>query len=160
MKNRTTVERKSERELVVTRTFDAPARLVFEAWTRPELLERWWAPKSTGLSLLSCEADVRVGGRYRLEFGHEGSQPMAFFGRYLEVTPHSRLVWTNEESADGAVTTLTFEEKGGTTLLVMHERYPSKEALDGAIAGMEGGMAEAFGQLDELLVTLGASAER
>src|SRR5258708_3076604 len=160
MKNRTTVERKSERELVVTRTFNGPARIVFEAWTKPELLKRWWAPKSTGMSLLSCEADVRVGGRYRFEFGHEASKPMAFFGRYIEVTPHSRLVWTNDESDDGAVTTVTFEDKGGTTLLVMHELYPSKEALDGAIAGMEGGMAETFAQLDELLLSLGANVGR
>jgi uncharacterized protein YndB with AHSA1/START domain len=157
MKNRTTVERRSERELVVTRIFNGPARIVFEAWTKPELLKRWWVPKSTGVSLLSCEADVRVGGRYRFEFGREGSSTMAFFGRYVEVTPHSRLVWTNEESDDGAVTTVTFEEKGGQTLLVMRELYPSKEALDGTIAGMEGGMPETFAQLDELLVTLGAS---
>jgi uncharacterized protein YndB with AHSA1/START domain len=165
MKNRTTVERKSERELVVTRTFNAPARIVFEAWTKPELLKRWWAPKSAGVSLLSCEADVRVGGRYRFEFGHEASKPktpkpMAFFGRYIEVTPHSRLVWTNDESDDGAVTTVTFEEKDGKTLLVMHELYPSKEALDGAVAGMEGGMPETFAQLDELLVTLDANEGR
>ena len=156
-KNRTTVERKSERELVVTRTFNAPARIVFEAWTKPELLRQWWVPKSMGMSLLSCEMDVRVGGGYRIEFGHEASTPMAFFGRYIEVTPHSRLVWTNEESDEGSVTTVTFAEKGGKTLLVMHELYPSKEALDGAIAGMEGGMPETFEQLDELLVTLGAS---
>jgi uncharacterized protein YndB with AHSA1/START domain len=162
VKNRTTVERKSERELVVTRTFNGPARIVFEAWTKPELLKRWWAPKSTGLSLLSCEADVRVGGRYRFVFGHGASKPMAFHGRYIEVTPHSRLVWTNDESDDGAVTTVTFEEQGGKTLLVMHELYPSKEALDGAIAGMgmEGGMHETFEQLDELLVTLDASVGR
>jgi uncharacterized protein YndB with AHSA1/START domain len=165
MKNRTTMERKSERELVVTRTFNAPARIVFEAWTKPELLKRWWAPKSAGVSLLSCEADVRVGGRYRFEFGHEASKPkapkpMAFFGRYIEVTPHSRLVWTNDESDDGAVTTVTFEEKDGKTLLVMHELYPSKEALDGAVAGMEGGMPETFAQLDELLVTLDANEGR
>jgi uncharacterized protein YndB with AHSA1/START domain len=160
MKNRTTVERNSERELVVTRTFNGPARIVFEAWTRPELLKRWWAPKSTGVSLLSCEADVRVGGGYRFEFSHEASKPMAFFGRYLDVTPHSRLVWTNDESDDGAVTTVTFGEKGGKTLLVMHELYPSKQALDAAIAGMEGAMPETFAQLDELLVTLGASAAR
>ena len=155
-KDRTTVQRKSERELVVTRAFNAPARLVFEAWTRPELLKRWWAPKSTGLSLISCEADVRVGGRYRFEFGHAGSRPMAFFGRYIEVIPYSRLVWTNDETDDGAVTTVTFEEKAGQTLLVMHELHPSKEALDAAIAGMEGGMPETFAQLDELLVSLGA----
>jgi uncharacterized protein YndB with AHSA1/START domain len=109
------------------------------------------------LSLLSCEADARVGGSYRFEFGREASKPMAFFGRYIEVTPHARLVWTNDESDDGAVTTVTFEEKGGKTLLVMHELYPSKEALDGAIAGMEGGMPESFAQLDELLVSLGPS---
>ena len=161
MKNRTTVERKSERELVVTRTINGPARIVFEAWTKPELLKRWWVPKSFGVSLLSCEADVRVGGRYRLVFGHDASpKPMEFFGRYIEVTPHSRLVWTNEESDDGAVTTVTFDEKGGKTLLVLHELYPSKEALDDAIAGMEGGMPEQFEQLDELLVSLSASAAR
>jgi uncharacterized protein YndB with AHSA1/START domain len=157
MKNRTTAERKSERELVVTRTFNGPARIVFEAWTKPELIKRWWAPKSTGMSLLSCEMDVRVGGKYRFEFDHGAGKPMAFFGRYIEVTPHARLVWTNEESDDGAVTTVTFEEKGGKTLVVMHELYPSKEALDGAMAGTEGGMRETFEQLDELLVTLGAS---
>ena len=160
MNDRTTVDRKSERELVVTRTFNAPARIVFEAWTRPELLKRWWAPKSTGVALVSCEADVRVGGRYRFEFAHEASgTTMAFFGRYIEVMPHSRLVWTNEESDDGAVTTVTFEEKGDKTLLVLRELYPSRETLDEAIAGMEGGMPEQFEQLDELLVTLGAGLE-
>jgi uncharacterized protein YndB with AHSA1/START domain len=158
--NRTKVERKSERELVITRTFNGPARIVFEAWTKPELLKLWWAPKSTGMSLISCEADVRAGGRYRFEVGREGSKAMAFFGRYVEVIPHSRLVWTNEESDDGAVTTVTFEEKGGRTLLTMHELYPSKEALDASIAGMEGGMPETFAQLDALLVTLGASVGR
>ena len=163
MKNPTTVERKSERELVITRTINGPARIVFEAWTKPELLKRWWAPKSFGVSLLSCEADVRVGGRYRFVFGHDASpKPMEFFGRYIEVTPHSRLVWTNEEGDDGgAVTTVTFEEKAGKTLLVMHELYPSKEALDGAMAsGEKAGMSETFEQLDELLVTLGASVGR
>jgi uncharacterized protein YndB with AHSA1/START domain len=163
VKDRTTAERKSERELVVTRTFNAPARLVFEAWTKPELLKQWWAPKSFGLSLLSCEADVRVGGTYRLVFSHPASpKPMEFFGRYLEVIPHARLVWTNDEGGDGgAVTTVTFEEKGGKTLLVMHDLYPSKEALDAAIAsGSTSGMGETFEQLDELLVALGASAAR
>ena len=156
IKNRTTVERKSERELVVTRTFNGPARILFEAWTKPELIKRWWVPKSMGMSLLSCEMDVRVGGRYRLEFSHEGSKS-AFFGTYKEVTPHSRLVWTNEESEDGAITTVTFEEKDGKTLLVMHELYPSKEALDAAGTGAADAMVETFAQLDELLVTLGAS---
>ena len=158
MKNRTTVERKSERELVVTRTFNGPARIVFEAWTRPELFRRWWVPKSMGMSLLSCEMDVRVGGKYRLEFEPDA---MAFFGTYLEVTPHSRLVWTNEEGGEGGpVTTVTFEEKAGKTLLVMHELYPSKEALDAAGTGAADAMVETFAQLDELLFTLGASVGR
>jgi uncharacterized protein YndB with AHSA1/START domain len=161
MKNPTTVKRQSERELLVTRTFDAPARIVFEAWTKPELFMRWWAPKSGGASLLSCEMDVRVGGGYRLEFGHpEATNPFAFFGKYLDVTPHSRLAWTNEERDDGAVTTVTFEEKSGKTRLVFHELYPSREALDRSLEGMEGGMPEQFEQLDELLVILGASAGR
>ena len=154
MKNRTTVERKSDRELVVTRTFDAPARLVFEAWTKPELFKRWWVPKSAGMTLLSCEMDVRTGGTYRLMFEHGGSKPMAFFGRYIEVTPPSRIVWTNdEEHGGGAVTTVTFEEKGSQTVLVMHDLYPSKEALD-AGAGATDGMSETFGQIDEVLVGL------
>src|SRR5215813_7549986 len=132
MKNATTVERRSERELVVTRTFNGPARLVFDAWTKPELFKQWWVPKSLGMSLLSCEMDVRAGGTYRLVFS-ASPEPMAFFGRYNEVTPYSRLVWTNEEGGeDGPVTTVTFEEKDGKTLLVMHELYPSKEALDAA----------------------------
>jgi len=157
MKNRTTVERKTERELVTSRTFDGPARIVFETWTKPELFKRWWVPKSMGMSLLSCDMDVRVGGKYRLVFAHEASE-FTFFGRYLEVTPHSRLAWTNEESDDGPVTTVTFEEEGGKTLLVMHELYPSKEALDAAGTGAADAMVETFDQLDELLVTLGASA--
>ena len=159
VQNRTTVERKSERELVVTRTVNGPARIVFEAWTKPELLKRWWVPKSFGVSLLSWDADVRVGGKYRLVFSHDGSNTMAFFGRYLEVTPHSRLVWTNEEGADGeVVTTVIFEEKSGKTRLVVHDLHPSKEALDAAIAsGATAGMPETLDQLDELLVTLGPS---
>ena len=158
MKNRTTVERKSDRELVVTRTFSAPARIVFDAWTKPELFEQWWLPKSMGMFLRSCEMDVRVGGKYRLEFEPDA---MAFFGTYLEVTPPSRLVWTNEEGGEGGpVTTVTFEEKGGKTLLVMHELYPSKAALDAAGTGAADAMVEMFAQLDELLVTLGASVGR
>ena len=159
-RNRTTSERKSARELVITRTFDAPVRLVFEAWTTPELFRQWWVPKSLGMSLLSCEMDVRVGGGYRVEFGHEASKSMAFFGRYIEVIPHSRLVWTNEESEDGAVTTVTFQEQDGKTLLVMHELYPSKEALDAAGTGSADATVETFAQLDELLLTLGASVGR
>ena len=163
MNNRTTVERQSGRELVGRRTFNGPARIVFNAWTDPELFKRWWVPKSFGLTLLSCEMDVRTGGRYCLVFSHPASeQPMAFFGTYSEVIPHARIVWTNEEGGEnGQTTTVTFEEKDGKTLLVMHELYPSKEALDDAIAsGSTGAMPEQFDELDALLVTLGANAER
>ena len=162
-KNRTTVERTSERELVVTRTFNGPARLVFEAWTKPELFRRWWVPKSVDISLLSCEMDVRVGGMYRLVFSHPASpEAIAFFGRYNEVVPHSRLVWTNDEAGEaGAVTTVTFEDRGAETLVVVRDLYPTKEALDDAIAsGSTGAFSETFEQLDELLGTLGASVGR
>ena len=158
MKNPTTVDRKSERELVATRTFNGPARIVFEAWTKPELFKRWWVPKSFGMSLLSCDMDVRVGGTYRLVFSHPAfPEPMAFFGRYIDVTPYSRIAWTNEESADGPITTVTFEEKDGKTLLVLRELYPSKQALDDAIASGSTGTSaagEQFELLDELLVAV------
>ena len=159
-KNRTTVERTSEREVVVTRTFNAPARLVFEAWTKPELIELWWAPKSYGMSFVSCEIDLRTGGAYRFVFSHPAAeQPMAFFGRYLEVTPPSRLVWTNEEGGeDEQVTTVTFEERGDQTLVVLHDLYPSKEALEAS--GFTEGLIEPFEQLDELLLTPGAGVDR
>jgi uncharacterized protein YndB with AHSA1/START domain len=156
MKNLTTADRTSERELVITRTVSGPARLVFEAWTKPELFKRWWVPKSFGLNLLSCDLDVRVGGKYRLVFAHGESGTMEFYGRYLEVTPHSRLVWTNEEGDAGEViTTVTFEELDGKTRLVVHDLYPSKEALDAAIAsGSTGGISEQLDELDELLLVL------
>ena len=160
MKNRVTVERKSDRELVVTRTFDAPARLIFEAWSKPELFRRWWLPKSMGMTLISYEADIRTGGSYRLEISHQGSTPMAFFGKYLEVTPHSRMVWTNEESPDGPVTTVTLEERDGKTLLVLSELHPSKAALDAAGTGALDAMSETFGQLEELVAELIAGAAR
>lgn len=149
--SRTTITRKSDRELIVSRAFDAPARRVFEAWSRPELFKQWWVPKSAGMTLISCEMDVRTGGRYRLEFGHPAfDQPVAFFGRYIEVIPPSHIVWTNEESAGGAVTTVTFEENGGKTLLVLRELYPSKEALDASAGGAEA-MPDQLAQLEELL---------
>ena len=158
MKNATSVERRSDREVVITRLVNAPPRIVWEAWTRPELFRQWWIPKAAALNLLSCEMDVRVGGGYRLVFSVQGSE-MAFFGTYREVVPHSRLVWTNDEAGDaGQVTTVTFEEKAGKTLVVLHELYPSKQALDDAIAsGSTGAWSEQFEELDELLVTLVAS---
>jgi uncharacterized protein YndB with AHSA1/START domain len=160
VKNRTTVERKSDREVVVTRTINGPARIVFEAFTNAELLQRWWVPKSMGMTLLSCEVDARVGGKYRLVFDHGGPEPAAFFGSYVEVKPYSRLAWTNEEGGEGgsSVTTVTFEEKGGKTLVVLRESYPSKEALDAAGTGAADAMVETFDQLDELLVALGESS--
>lgn len=159
MKNPTTLERKSERELVITRTVNGPPRIVFEAWAKPELFQQWWVPKSFGLTLLSCEMDIRTGGGYRLVLKHGGST-MEFFGKYLEVTPPSRLVWTNEEAGEaGPVTTVTFEEQSGKTLLVVHELYPSKDALDAALAsGEKSGMSETFEQLDALLTTLDGRA--
>ena len=154
---RTTVQKKSEREVVVTRTFDAPARLVFEAWSKPEFFKKWWVPRSMGMTLRSCELDVRPGGKYRLVFGDDPANPMAFFGEYLEVVPNKRIVWTNEESGDaGSVTTVTFEERDGKTLLVLSELYPTKEALDAAGTGAQEAMHETFGQLDELLAELSA----
>ena len=157
-KNRTTVERKSDREVVVTRTINGPARIVFGAFTTAELLKRWWVPKSMGMTLLACEVDARVGGTYRLVFDHD-PEPAAFFGTYVEVKPYSRLAWTNEEGGEGGpVTMVTFEEKGGKTLVVLHETYPSKESLDTAGTGAADAMVETFDQLDELLVALGESS--
>ena len=151
-KHHTDVKRKSNRELVVTRMFDAPADIVFEAWSNPELFKLWWVPKSAGMSLVSCEMDVRTGGTYRLVFRHPAfEQPMAFFGTYREVTPYKRLVWTNEESDQGAVTTVTFEESEGRTLVTLHELYPTEAALEEALAGSAEGLPEQFAQLDELL---------
>lgn len=151
----TKVERTSDREIVVTRTFAAPARIVFKAWSTPELFMRWWAPKSLGVSLLSCEMDVRTGGKYRLEFGQDSSSAFVFFGKYLEVIPNAKIVWTNEEETDGAVTTVTFEEQDGKTLLMLRDVYPSKEAFE-AGSGSVDGLPEQYAQLDELLATLTA----
>lgn len=160
--NETKSDRRSERELVVTRVFDGPARIVFEAWTKPELLMRWWAPKSFGITFLSCDADVRPGGTYRFVFAHpQSEQPMAFVGRYLEVVPPARLVWTNEESEDGPVTTVTFEERDGKTHLTLLDLYPSKQALDDAIAsGSVSAYPEQFDELDAVLQTMRTDSTR
>ena len=158
MDKTTHAERTSDRELVAIRTFNAPARLVFEAWTRPELVMQWWTPKSFGITFISCEIDARTGGTYRFVFGHpDFDQPMAFFGRYLEVIPPARMVWTNEEEVDGPVTTVTFEEKDGQTRVSVHDLYHSKEALDAAIeSGSTGAWPEQFEQLEQLLNQLTA----
>lgn len=159
VRNRTTVKRESDREVVVRRTINSPARMVFEAFTGAELFRRWWVPRSMGMTLLSCELDARVGGRYRLTFDVGGREPAAFFGTYLEVNPNARLAWTNDEGGEsGPVTTVSFEETGGKTLVVLRESYPSKEALDAAGTGPAEAMIETFDQLDELLIALGESA--
>ena len=159
-KNRTTVERTSDREVLVTRTLNGPARIVFEAFTRADLFRRWWVPKSMGMTLLSCDLDARVGGKYRLVFDFD-PEPVAFFGTYVEVQPHSRLAWTNDEGGEGgSVTTVTFEEKGDKTLVVLRETYPSKEALDAAGTGAAEAMFETFDQLDELLASLAENSGR
>lgn len=151
--NNTTIERKSELELVVTRTINAPARIVFEAWTNPDLFRRWWVPKSYGLNLVGCEMDIRVGGEYRLTFLHEGAT-MEFFGTYREVTPNSRIVWTNDEGDAGqTITTVTFVENDGKTQVMIHDLYPTEEAVD---TGATGAMPEVLDQLEELLATMGA----
>ena len=156
-KNETRVERTSDRELVVTRSFNGPARIVFDAWTQPELLKRWWAPKSYGVTLFECEVDLRVGGTYRYAFGRDPKNPEVFSGRYLEVDPPSKLVLTQlyERMRDvgEAIVTATFEESDGKTWLTLRQLFPSKQALDGALAsGMEQGMRITLDQLDELVV--------
>jgi uncharacterized protein YndB with AHSA1/START domain len=154
--NRTSIERRGDRELVVTRSFDAPPSIVYRAWSQPELFQRWWMPKSiSGVSLVACDMDVRTGGKYRLEFSAGGSETIAFHGKYLEVVPNERIVWTNDEGEDGAITTVTFEQQGGQTLLTFHEAYPSKEALEEALQGSAAGLPEQLDQLDELLSSLG-----
>ncbi len=155
--SRTTVERMSDREFVVKRTVNGPARLVFQAWSQPELFRQWWTPKSFGMTILSCEMDVRTGGTYRLVISHPSApQPMAFFGKYIEVVPNARIVWTNEEGdGEGAVSTVTFEERGAETLVVLRDLYPSKEALDEAmVSGATSGFPEQFEQLEHLLGAL------
>ncbi|MFN8629279.1 MAG: SRPBCC domain-containing protein [Chloroflexota bacterium] len=150
----TSAERISDRELLASRVINGPARIVYDAWTKPELFRQWWLPKSFPITLTACELDVRVGGGYRLVFGHEGSSA-EFFGRYLEVSPGSRLVWTNDESDNGQVTTVTFTESDGQTLVTVHDRFPSKEALDAEIeSGSTGAMPEQLAQLDELVAGL------
>jgi uncharacterized protein YndB with AHSA1/START domain len=153
--NPTQIERKSDRELVVTRVFDAPPETVFRAWADADLFRRWWVPKGAPMTLVSCEMDVRTGGKYRLEFGF-GDDTMAFYGKYLEVIADERIVWTNDEGEEGAVTTVTFEAHGGKTLLTFHEIYPSKEALEEAIQGSAAGLPQQLDQLDELLSSVSA----
>lgn len=150
-RGRTTVERTSDREFVVTRRFDAPVRMVYDAWSRAELFQLWWVPASSPVPLIACEMDVRTGGGYRLTFGREGEEPMAFFGQYLEVVPEQRIVWTNEEGDEGQVTTVTFAESDGGTEVVVRELYPSKEAFEASYVGMEDALPDQLDQLDALL---------
>ena len=150
------VERKGDRELAISRTFNAPPTMVYRAWSQADLFRRWWVPRSvSGISLVSCDMDVRTGGRYRLEFGSGGSDTMAFFGKYLEVVPNERIVWTNDEGEEGAVTTVTFVDRNGNTLLNLHEIYPSTEALVEALEGSAAALSEQLEQLADLLSSMG-----
>jgi uncharacterized protein YndB with AHSA1/START domain len=150
----TSVERKGDRELVVTRIFDAPPSLVFRAWSEAELFRRWWVPENAhGISLVGCEMDVRTGGKYRLEFA-AGDGTMAFYGKYLDVVPNKRIVWTNDEGEAGAITTVTFQDQGGKTLLTFHEAYPTPEALEEAMQGSAAGLPDQLQQLEDLLPSL------
>lgn len=154
--SRTVVEHKGDRELVVTRTFDAPPSKVYRAWSQPELFRRWWMPRSvSGVSLVSCDMDVRTGGKYRLEFSTGGPDTMAFHGKYIDVVPNERIVWTNDEGDEGAITTVIFENQDGQTLLIFHEIYPSEEALEEALQGSAAGLPEQLDQLDGLLPRIG-----
>ena len=155
--DRTSVARRGDRELIVTRSFDAPPAMVFRAWSQPELFRRWWLPQSaTGVSLVGCDMDVRTGGTYRLEFSTGGPETMAFHGKYLEVVPNERIVWTNDEGEEGAVTTVTFEAQGDRTLLTFHEAYPTADALEEALQGSAAGFPEQLDQLEALLASEGA----
>jgi len=156
-KNGSPVARKGDRELVATRTFDVPPAAVYGAWSQSGLFQRWWPPKSaSGVSLVSCDLDVRTGGKYRLEFSVDGANTMAFYGKYLEVVPNERIVWTNDEGEEGAVTTVTLEDRNGKTLLTFHEIYPSEEALVEALQGSAAALPEQLAQLDALLSGAGA----
>lgn len=151
---RTAMDRRGDRELVVTRTFDAPRHLVFRAWSEADLFRKWWMPKDAPATLVGCEMDVRTGGKYRLEF-RMGDQTRAFFGKYMEVVPNEKIVWTNDEGEEeGAVTTVTFADHGGQTLLTFHDIYPSKDALDEAMQGAAAGLPTQLDQLDEMLAEM------
>ena len=155
-RNRAVVETKGDREIVVRRLFNAPPSTVFKAWSRSELFQRWWMPESLeGVSIVACDLDMRTGGKYRLEFGSGGEETMVFYGKYLDVVPNERIVWTNDEEEEGAITTVTFEDQGGRTLLTFHEIYPSKDARDEALEGSAAGLPEQLEQLDALLSRVG-----
>lgn len=153
VKRTVVVERISDRAFAITRSFDAPATLMFEAWSQAELFRQWWTPKSFGMTIVSCEMDVRTGGSYRLEIGHPAmDQPMAFFGRYLEVVPGELMVWTNDENGEGAVTRVTFAEADGRTTVVYSNTFPTAQAMEDELAsGACDGMGETFAQLEAVL---------
>jgi len=157
----TTTERTSDVELVVTRVVNAPPSVVYKAWADPDLFRQWWAPASFGVTILSHDSDMRTGGSYRLVMDHASlDQPMTFYGTYVEVVPGARIVRTNDEDPHGPVTTVTFQACSGGTLIVVHELYPSKAALDEAIAsGSTSGFAEQYEQLDRLLTRSAADGD-
>jgi uncharacterized protein YndB with AHSA1/START domain len=153
--NRTVSEVRSDLELVITRTIDGPARIVFDAWTKVELLVRWWAPNAIGVAGDGFVSDVRTGGRFRQVLRLHGGGEIAFSGTYLEVTPPTRLVYTSifepRPEAGEVLCTVTFEERDGKTKIVLHEKFPSKETLEAAMCG---GMDASLDQLDDLVSAL------
>jgi uncharacterized protein YndB with AHSA1/START domain len=155
--NDTVMRLEGDREIVISRTFNAPARLVFDAVTKPELLKRWWAPKSLGVALVQCDADVRPGGTYRYVMQKGNGPLMAFSGTYREESPPARLVYDEifepMAALGSAHVSVTFEEHDGKTRYVMRSVYASKQARDGVVAsGMEKGMRESMDQLEALVM--------
>lgn len=149
------VEARGDREIVMTRIFDAPRNLVFEAFTRPELLKRWLTG-APGWSLAVCEVDLRVGGSLRYLWRGPGGEEMGMRGVFREITPPERIVGTERFDQawypGEAVGTVVFSEQGGKTTLTQTIVYESREARDIVLKSpMEGGITMSYNQLAELL---------
>jgi uncharacterized protein YndB with AHSA1/START domain len=157
--NKMKLELVGDREIVMTRSFAAPARLVFEAYTKADLVAKWWAPKKCGVEMVSCEAEVRVGGKWRYTLRNPDTEVVAFYGEYREVTAPERVVYTEQFSKfpDGppVIVTVTFVERDGRTEMTSTQLYPSKEVREMVVAtGMEFGANETLNQLEEVLRSL------
>jgi len=144
----------TDREIVMTRVFDAPRRLVFDAFSKPELLKRWFGPR--GWSLVVCEVDLRVGGGFRFVLRGPDGKEMGMRGVYREIAPPERSV--HMESFDDfpgeSQVTAVFVEEGGKTTLTATVLYPSREVRDAVLkSGMEHGAAESYDKLNELLAS-------
>jgi uncharacterized protein YndB with AHSA1/START domain len=149
---------RGDREMVMTREFAAPRRLVFDAWTQPELLTRWFGIDYNGWRFAACEVDLRIGGAYRFEWRKAPSGVMVIHGVYREVTAPERTVYTECVSwfPGEAVNTAEFVEREGLTRLTITTVFDSAAARDGALAsGMEEGLSVQLATLDDVLATLG-----